>query len=216
MEILTFVGGPFVQNTTLFVCADGESAVLFDPGAATPSALAEARSRRLRVAAILLTHAHLDHVEGVAHARRETGAPIHLHPLDRPIYESVDAQAVAFGVPYDRPPPPDAALVPGCDLAFGGSSFGVVFVPGHSPGHVIFLSRCAPVAISGDLVFRGSIGRTDLPGGDFDTLMESIRREVLTLPPETRLYPGHGPETTVGRERLTNPFLAQAGGVVRP
>ena len=215
MEILTFAGGPFVQNTLLLVCADGATGVLFDPGAATPAALGEAKSRKLRVAAILLTHAHVDHIDGVALARRETGADIHLHPLDRPLYDVADAHAAAFGVPFEQPPPPDADLVPGRDLAFGGSRLGVIFVPGHSPGHVMFVCGCAPAAISGDLVFRGSIGRTNLPGGDHDTLMDSIRREVLTLPPETRLYPGHGPETTVGRERLTNPFLAEARGRAR-
>ena len=207
MEILTFTGGPFVQNTILVVCADGRTGLLVDPGAATPAALAAARARDLHIAAILLTHAHLDHVDGVALAKRETGAPIHLHPLDRPLYDNVAAQAIAFGVDWEELPPPDIDLVPGRDLAFGGSRFEVVFAPGHAPGHVIFVSTSEPVAIVGDVIFAGSIGRTDLPGGDYRVLIESIRARVLTLPPETRLCPGHGPETTAGYERLTNPFL---------
>ncbi len=212
MEVLTFTGGPFVQNTFLVVCADGHTALLIDPGAATPDALAEVRARGLEVAAILLTHAHLDHVEGVAQAKRETGAPIHLHPLDQPLYDGAAAQAVAFGVPWEEQPPPEVDLVPGKSLTFGGSEFEVIFTPGHAPGHVIFLSTSDPVAIAGDVVFAGSIGRTDLPFGDYRVLMESIRNEVLTLPDETVLYPGHGPETTVGHERIANPFLIPVYG----
>ena len=212
IEILTFTGGPFVQNTLLVVCEDGRTGLLVDPGAATPEALAEARARDLDIAALLLTHAHLDHIDGLKEAKAETGAPIYLHPLDRPLYDNIANQALAFGVPYVEPPPPDIDLVPGTNLAFGGSEFEVAFVPGHAPGHVMFVCTSHPVAIVGDVIFRGSIGRTDLPNGNYGTLMESIRSQVLTLPPETRLYPGHGPETTVGLERDTNPFVLQLHG----
>ncbi len=178
-----------------------------DPGAATPAALAAARGRGVDIAALLLTHAHLDHIEGVAAAKSATGAPIYLHPLDRPLYDNAAAQAAAFGVPLEEPPPPDAVLAPGATLSFGGSDFDVVFAPGHAPGHVMFVSVPNAAAIVGDVIFRGSIGRTDLPGGNFNRLMDSIRSRVMTLPDETVLYPGHGPETTVGHERRTNPFL---------
>ena len=201
-----------MQNTVLVVCADDRTGVLIDPGAATPEALAAARDRGLEVAAILLTHAHLDHIEGVAHARKATGAPIYLHPADRILYDNIWAQAAAFGVPCEELPPPDVELVPGETLTFGGSGFEVVFAPGHAPGHVIFVSTDEPVAIVGDVIFLGSIGRTDLPGGDYRTLIDSIHRAVLTLPPDTRLYPGHGPETTVGHEQRTNPFLVPVYG----
>ena len=212
MEILTFTGGAFVQNTLLVVCDDGRTALLIDPGAATPDALAVVRDLDLDVAAILLTHAHLDHVEGVGVAKRDTKAPIHLHPLDRILYDNAPAQAAAFGVPCDDLPPPDAQLVPGVNLAFGGTEFEVVFAPGHAPGHVMFVSVSEPVAIVGDVIFMGSIGRTDLPGGDYQVLMNSIRSQVLTMPSDTRLLPGHGPETTVGHERGTNPFLTPVYG----
>ena len=212
MEILTFTGGAFVQNTLLVVCDDGRTALLIDPGAATPDALAVVRDLNLDVAAILLTHAHLDHVEGVGVAKRATQAPIHLHPLDRILYDNAPAQAAAFGVPCDDLPPPDAQLVPGVNLAFGGTEFEVVFAPGHAPGHVMFVSVSEPVAIVGDVIFMGSIGRTDLPGGDYQVLMNSIRSQVLPMPSDTRLLPGHGPETTVGHERGTNPFLIPVYG----
>ena len=212
MEILTFTGGVFVQNTLLVVCDDGRTALLIDPGAATPDALAVVRDLDLDVAAILLTHAHLDHVEGVGVAKRDTQAPIHLHPLDRILYDNAPAQAAAFGVPCDDLPPPDAQLVPGVNLAFGGTEFEVVFAPGHAPGHVMFVSVSEPVAIVGDVIFMGSIGRTDLPGGDYQVLMNSIRSQVLPMPSDTRLLPGHGPETTVGHERGTNPFLIPVYG----
>lgn len=201
-----------MQNTVLVVCDDARTAILIDPGAATPVALAAARARGLDVAAILLTHAHFDHIEGVARAREATGAPVYLHPDDRILYDNVGSQAAAFGVPYQEQPPPDIDLVPGENVSFGGSEFEVVFAPGHAPGHVIFVSTTEPVAIVGDVIFLGSIGRTDLPGGDYRVLMDSIQRTVLTLPPETRLYTGHGPETTVGHEQRTNPFLVPVYG----
>lgn len=201
-----------MQNTVLVVCDDARTAILIDPGSATPVALAAARARGLDVAAILLTHAHFDHIEGVARAREATGAPVYLHPDDRILYDNVGSQAAAFGVPYQEQPPPDIDLVPGENVSFGGSEFEVVFAPGHAPGHVIFVSTTEPVAIVGDVIFLGSIGRTDLPGGDYRVLMDSIQRAVLTLPPETRLYTGHGPETTVGHEQRTNPFLVPVYG----
>lgn len=205
--VQVFAGGGFAQNTLLVECADRRSAVLVDPGAAAPQALAAAKRKGLAVREILLTHAHFDHVERVALARRATGAPVHLHPADRPLYDDAAARGVRFGLPFEVPPPPDKDLVPGRTLTVGGSEFRVVFVPGHAPGHVMFVCDADALALVGDVVFAGSIGRTDLPGGDYGTLMTSIRSQVLVLPPETRLFPGHGPPTTVGREAQTNPFL---------
>jgi len=149
----------------------------------------------------------------VARLRREWQAPIWLHPGDRPLYDAVLQQAVAFGLEVEEPPPPDEAFAHGQSYAFGDATFEVRHAPGHAPGHVILYAAEAGLAFVGDVIFQGSIGRTDLPGGDFRQLMRSIREQVLTLPEPTRLLPGHGPETTVGFESRTNPFLVpQYGG----
>jgi glyoxylase-like metal-dependent hydrolase (beta-lactamase superfamily II) len=166
------------------------------------------------IAAVLLTHAHLDHVEGVPVIRRSIRAPIYLHADDRRLYDAVETQARAFNLPsLGELPVPDKFMAHGDILTFGECNFEVRHAPGHAPGHVIFYSRDEGVAFVGDVVFRGAIGRADLVGGDFYQLMESIREQVLTLPDDTRLFTGHGPETTVGWERRTNPFLVgQWGG----
>ncbi|MGI9628959.1 MAG: MBL fold metallo-hydrolase, partial [Longimicrobiales bacterium] len=169
--------------------------------------LDEVETRGLRVEAILLTHAHLDHIDGLAEAQRQTEAPVYLHPADRMLFDNAASQAAMFGVPFETPEPPDHELVPGETLVVGGESFDVRFAPGHAPGHVIFVSKSSPVALVGDVIFAGSIGRTDLPGGDYQELMNSIRSQVLTLPKETQLFTGHGPATTVEHEGRTNPFV---------
>lgn len=207
MRVSAFTGGAYQQNTYLAECADGRAALLVDPGAATGAALRSAESRGLGVAAILLTHAHVDHVEGLSEAQRATGASTYLHPADQPVWDFSARQLAASGAPSPAPRP-DVDLEAGGTLSFGGSELGVSFAPGHSPGHVIFVCAEASLAFVGDVVFLGSVGRTDLPGGHYGTLMSSIRSQVLGLPPGTTLYPGHGPPTTVEHERRTNPFLA--------
>ncbi|MGI9180309.1 MAG: MBL fold metallo-hydrolase [Longimicrobiaceae bacterium] len=200
-----FTGGPFDENGYLVTCARSRKGLLIDPGGATPEMLAAVRDEAIEIEAIVLTHAHLDHVDGVALARRETGAPVLLHAADEPLYHAAPRQAQMFGVPFEPLPPVDRHFEHGDTLRFGDCSFEVRFTPGHAPGHVILVGD--GVAIVGDCVFMGSIGRTDLPGGDLQTLMRSIREQILTLPDETVLYSGHGPETTVGHERVSNPFL---------
>jgi len=167
----------------------------------------------LDLQAVLLTHAHLDHVEGISDVRaRYPGVPIWLHPDELHLYRGVHKQAAMFGLTTEPQPEPTDELIPGESFQFGDCTFEVSFAPGHSPGHVIFVSRPESLALVGDVVFQGSIGRTDLPGGSFETLMASIRREILSLPDETILFPGHGSATTVGQERDTNPFLAPHRG----
>jgi glyoxylase-like metal-dependent hydrolase (beta-lactamase superfamily II) len=208
MRILTFTGGPFAENGYLVVCPDTDTAAIIDPGAAAPEMVRAARSEGLEVEAILLTHAHLDHVEGVPAVREAfPGIPIHLHEADRPLYDSAEDQGAAFGLRVPELPPPDASWEHGDTYAVGACELRVRLAPGHAPGHVILVSDEHEVAFVGDVVFQGSIGRTDLPGGDLQTLMDSIRNEILTLDDGIRLLPGHGPETTVGRERTQNPFL---------
>ncbi|HEX6926249.1 MAG TPA: MBL fold metallo-hydrolase [Longimicrobiaceae bacterium] len=203
--VRSFSGGVFNQNGFLVSCAGTRASILVDPGAAVARMLDAAETSRLSVEAIVLTHAHIDHVEGVAAARRATAAPIWLHREDRQLYESVPLQAQWFGVQVEPLPEVDHFYDDGDLVEFGDCSLTVRFTPGHAPGHVILVGD--GLALVGDCVFNGSIGRTDLPGGDLATLMRSIREKILTLPDETVLYPGHGPETTVGHERVSNPFL---------
>jgi glyoxylase-like metal-dependent hydrolase (beta-lactamase superfamily II) len=212
VKTLTFTAGPFGQNCYLAICESG-NAVAIDPGAAAPRMVASLLEERAELVAILLTHAHLDHVEGVARLLRHRAVPIWLHPADRPLYDAAPAQAAAFGVQIETPPPPDNVFAHGETFRFGDCGLEVRHAPGHSPGHVILYAADAGLAFVGDVIFYRSIGRSDLPGGDFRQLMRSIREQVLSLPEETRLLSGHGPETTVADERLGNPFLIpQFGG----
>ena len=195
--------------------ASGALAVI-DPGY-TASAMVDAIGDRTdQLQAIYLTHGHLDHVEGIPTIRRAADAPIHLHPDDRFLYDGAAEQAEAFGLPFPDPlPPVDHEIEPGTPLPLGETAFEVRLAPGHAPGHVIFHHPGDGVALVGDVVFHRSIGRTDLPGGSMQELMESIRREVLSMPDDTVLLTGHGPATTVGGERNGNPFLisqARGGG----
>jgi hydroxyacylglutathione hydrolase len=214
VKILTFTGGAFAQNGYLAICQETREAVAIDPGASADQMVASLRRENARLNAILLTHAHLDHVEGVPEIRSHADAPIYLHKADVPLYEHVQEQALAFGVAVPDLPMPTWDLDQGEVYTFGEVELDVRHAPGHSPGHVILVSHRHGVAFVGDVVFNGSIGRTDLPGGDFKTLITSIREQVLSLPDDTRLLPGHGPETTVAVERAENPFLvpAEEGG----
>lgn len=211
MVVQGFTGGPFAQNGYLVRCVATGKAILVDPGAAVDPMLGAAKAAGAQVELIVLTHAHLDHVDGVPRAKRATGVPVLLHEDDLPLYRSAPTQAQWFGVDIEPLPPVDRYLVDGETIRFGECGLEVRHTPGHAPGHVVLY---APgTLLAGDCVFAGSIGRTDLPGGDFQTLMRSIRQRILDLPDETVLYAGHGPETTVGHERATNPFLApQTGG----
>jgi glyoxylase-like metal-dependent hydrolase (beta-lactamase superfamily II) len=198
-----FTGGAFAENAYLVECVRSGAAILVDPGAAVAELLEAARG--LEVEAIVLTHAHIDHVEGLARAKRETGAPVHLHRADERLYHAAPLQAQWYGLELEPLPAVDRWMEPGERLSFGRCTLEVRFTPGHAPGHVVLVGD--GLALVGDVVFAGSIGRTDLPGGDLETLMRSIRGEILALPDATILHPGHGPETTVGHERATNPFL---------
>jgi len=209
MKILMIPNGIFAENCYIVVDeAAGECAIV-DPGEEAGMILHKVAATGARPIGIWLTHAHLDHVLGVPQVARETGAPIYLHPADKPLYDAVPDQAAWFGLPKPpRLPAPDQAFSHGGTITVGSARFDVRHTPGHSPGSVCLVGP--GVVIGGDVLFAGSIGRTDLPGGDFETLIGSIERELLPLADETIVYSGHGPETTVGRERRSNPFLTGA------
>jgi len=201
--------GRLLENTYLVVDEERAVCAVVDPGEEAGLILHKVHAASLSVAGIWLTHAHVDHVVGVARVKRETGAPVYLHPADRPLYDHAMEQGIALGIPAERLPAPDRDLAHGDTLTVGTLSFQVRHTPGHSAGSVSLVGGGR--VFTGDALFRGSIGRTDLPGGDFETLMRSIERELLTLPDDTIVYSGHGPETTVGHERRHNPFLSGAG-----
>lgn len=206
MKIVQIPNGVFAENCYVLVDEQARECAIVDPGEEAGLILHTVKDTGARPVAIWLTHAHLDHVLGVARVANETGASIWLHPADRPLYDAVPEQADWFGLPAPGPlPAPDHEMVPGQRLPVGALSFEVRHAPGHSPGSVCLLGP--GVAFTGDVLFAGSIGRTDLPGGDFETLIASIERELLSLNDNTIVYSGHGPETTIGRERTSNPFL---------
>jgi len=206
MKIVQIPNGMFAENCYLVIDEQSAECAIVDPGEEAGLILHKVKESGARPVGIWLTHAHLDHVLGVDRVASETGAPVWLHPADRPLYDAVPDQAAWFGLaPPGRLPAPDHDLAHGQRLRVGGLEFDVRHAPGHSPGSVCLAGL--GVVLSGDVLFAGSIGRTDLPGGDFDTLIASIERELLSLSDDTIVYSGHGPETTIGRERRTNPFL---------
>lgn len=210
IEVRRLVLGPIQANGYLVRREADRAAIVIDPGAEPGTVIEALEEEDARPEAILLTHAHLDHVGGVAGVRRRWEVPIYLHPAGRDLYDAALDQAAAFGLEIEQPPPPDRALADGQVLELAGLSLEVRHAPGHSPGGVVF--SLPGHAFVGDCIFAGSVGRVDLPGGDAGTLLRSIREKILTLPEDTVLWPGHGPETTVGREAETNPFLTGAFG----
>ena len=209
MKIIQIPNGAFVENCYLVVDESAGECAIVDPGEEAGLILHKVGETGARPVGIWITHAHIDHVQGVPRIHAETGAPIFLHPADRPLYDHVPEQAAAFGLaPVSRLPPPDRSWVPGESVRVGGLTFDVRHTPGHSPGSVSLAGE--GVVFSGDALFQGSIGRTDLPGGHLETLLGSIERELLVLPDSTIVYSGHGPRTTIGVERGANPFLRGA------
>ncbi|HEX6559779.1 MAG TPA: MBL fold metallo-hydrolase [Longimicrobiales bacterium] len=210
MHIRTFVAPGFAENS--YLAWKARSAVAIDPGSDSAALIDALRTENLQLDAILLTHAHIDHIEGVAALKRHADAPIYMHSADRAFYDNAGAQAAQFGMQVEKLPPVDKPFAHEQRLRVAGIEFEVRHVPGHSPGHVLLYVEEDKIAFVGDVVFQGSIGRTDLPGGSYQQLMQSIRNHVMTLPNETRLYCGHGPATTVQEERTYNPFIAPMYG----
>lgn len=205
LEVVSLPNGQLSQNCYLVADRSTAEAVIIDPGEEPAMFLAELDTRAWALRAIWLTHAHVDHIIGVRAVKAATGVPIHLHPRDRPIYDALPQFGAWLGIDLEVPPPPDVALEAGGRLRVGGFEFEVRATPGHSPGSVSFTGH--GMVFGGDVLFSGSVGRTDLPGGDFATLMSTIHSQFLSLPDSTVVHSGHGPDTTIGIERLTNPFI---------
>jgi len=208
MEIITLVLGPVETNTYIVADPATEEAVVIDPAWDGEQIARRASQRDWTIRQIWLTHAHFDHLAGAAGIVRQVvpAPPVALHPQDLPLW-SRGGGAAMFGMQVDPGPRPSILLAERQVLQIGNLSFEVLYAPGHTPGHVLFYSAAEKVVFCGDVVFAGSIGRTDLPGGNYHQLLESIRTRILSLPDETRLLSGHGPESTVGKEKRSNPFL---------
>jgi hydroxyacylglutathione hydrolase len=210
MQIKTFVFNPFSENTYL-VWNEPEEAIIIDPGMSSPEEEVEfnahLQDNKLRIKHCILTHAHIDHILGCDWIFKQFGLKPIMHPEEQIVYKSGKQVALMYGVGAIELPEYFLFGVDDEELSFGSVRFKMYFTPGHSPGSLSFYSEEDKVLFSGDVLFEGSIGRTDLPGGDFDTLINSIKTQLLPLPNETKVYSGHGGMTTIGQEKLTNPFL---------
>ncbi len=209
--IESFKTGPLDNNVYVFVDEEMGRCAVVDPGIDSGHILAALRARGLTVAEVVNTHGHFDHVVGnklfmdADNGGANGAVPLYRHPLDEEIALNADQTAARFGLPGEASPPATHALDEGDTYEFGPHRFDILHVPGHSPGSIVLVGD--GLIIAGDVLFRGSIGRTDLPGGSMPQLLAGIRTKLMPLPDDTRVLPGHGPETTIGRERRANPFI---------
>ena len=207
VTILQMPLGPLQTNCYLLGCAETMQAAIIDPSWNGRSLAATADEQGFTITHILLTHSHFDHVGGLAELKEVSDAPIYMHPEAVAMLSNAVRSAAAWQIQLTPPPPADVMLVPGEPISVGNLKLDVLFTPGHAPGHVSFYLQQHGVVFDGDVLFKQGIGRTDLPGGDMALLMKSIREELLVLPDETQVLSGHGPATTIGQEKIKNPFL---------
>ena len=210
----------FQQHTRIIGCEDTKQAICIDPGDEAERIVESLERRSFTLQAIALTHAHLDHVGGVAALKKlQPKAKICLHKADEFMYQALPEQPAWIGIPraqwaalgfaFEQPPAVDRYWTDGEKYSVGTLEFEVLHCPGHTPGHVVLYENTERVVFVGDVLFAGSIGRTDLPGGSTEQLLSSIKNKLLTLDDDVKVYSGHGPVTTIGEERLTNPFLTR-------
>jgi hydroxyacylglutathione hydrolase len=204
--IKPLVVGLIQTNCYLIGCPETFEGAVIDPGGDAPTILAEAEAAGLIIKFVLNTHTHWDHMAANADVLAATGAELAVHPNELPLLRARGG-ADAWGIPVKPSPEPDIELAEGQVIQVGELELQVLFTPGHTPGHVSFYQADAGVVFDGDVLFKQGIGRTDLPGGDYYTLMCSIKEVLMALPPETVVYSGHGPPTTIGEERWANPWL---------
>lgn len=198
--------GPLAENAYIVAHRASGKAAVVDPGEDAEEILGQLAAEGLSLDKILLTHGHFDHVGGVRLLKERTGAMVYIHADEVDRMLGAPRQAAIFGLGVSRPPAPDVLVGEADVVPLGDQEFRVLHTPGHTPGHVTFVS--GRLAFVGDLIFAGSVGRTDLPGGSHEALLRSVRTKIFTLPDDTTLLPGHGPTTTVGEEKRSNPFFA--------
>jgi hydroxyacylglutathione hydrolase len=205
LEMLTV--GPFQENC--YVVGDEETGAgaIVDPGDEAARISLAVEQTNLEISQILITHAHIDHVGAVASLVDEYSCQVLMHAEAEPMLGQLPTQAMMMGLRFGEVPTVDRHIEDEEVIELGGLQLRSLYTPGHAPGHIAFYIESEGLLISGDALFAGSVGRVDLPGGSMEVLMRSIEERLLTLPDETRVYPGHGPETTVGNERVHNPFL---------
>jgi hydroxyacylglutathione hydrolase len=205
LEMLTV--GPFQENC--YIVGDEASGVgaVVDPGDEAARIAMAVEQTGLEIGSIIVTHAHIDHVGGVAALVDEYACPVLMHAEAEPMLEQLPTQALMMGLRFGKVPTVDRHIGDEEVLEVGGVSLRSLYTPGHAPGHLSFYIEDEGLVLSGDALFAGSVGRVDLPGGSMEVLMRSIEERLMTLPDETRVYPGHGPQTEIGSERATNPFL---------
>jgi len=210
IQVQKFTFSPFAENTYVLF-DETKECIIIDPGCYDErerNALAAFISNNSLTPALLVnTHCHLDHIFGNKFVKEQYNIPLHLHHADLPLLENAVDHARVYGLEMEASPAPDKLIDENDKLTWGNSSMDIVFTPGHSPGSISFIARDEKFVIGGDVLFQQSIGRTDLPGGDFDTLANSIRTELYTLPDDFIVYSGHGPETSIGYEKIYNGFV---------
>lgn len=211
LSIQTFEFNPFQENTYILYDETNE-AVVIDAGCFDRTEQNELSQfitdKKLTVKLLLNTHSHIDHILGSYYVKDKYKVPMLIHRLDEQVLRAGKISAQIYGIPNFTEVTADGYLTEGEPVKFGNQSFDVLFLPGHAPGHVGFYHAKEKVLLGGDVLFNRSIGRTDLPGGDFNTLIESIHKKIFTLPDDVVVYPGHGPATTVGEEKVENPYCA--------
>ena len=207
MIMETFPVGPLACNCTILGDEQAQEAIVIDPGDEVGRIQRRLTELGLKLKQILVTHAHIDHVGGALKLKRLTGAPIFMNESDLPLLKMMEQQAGWLGVPTPETAPPDESLTDGLSVGLESSPATVLHTPGHTQGSVCLHFAPLKMLIAGDTLFAGSVGRTDLPGGNSDQIIDSIQTRLLTLPDETRVLPGHGPATTIGAERKSNPWL---------
>jgi len=211
IKVKSFTFNPFQENTYLLY-DETKSCIIIDPGCYEEHEKLELTQfiseEGLSVDKLINTHCHIDHVLGNQFVKDTYGVELYIHQDDHATLQAVESYASNYGFPQYKSSQADQFLTESDVLKFGNSSLQILFVPGHAPGHIAFFSENDKFCINGDVLFNGSIGRTDLPGGDFDTLIKSIHEKMFALPNDTIVYCGHGPETSIGHEKLTNPFCA--------